>query len=201
MDRSVNRAWLTALTLAGVAGTGSAAFAGSVATHDAQATPAVQPQLVSGLSATTQARHTTYQVSGVGSVTLASTNGSITVAGTSVASGWTVAGASGAGSDVQVRFTDGRTIVTFHASLQTGGIAVALSSTPVPGTTNTTAAPPPVSVVVATPATPAAPPTTHQRQSPPVTTARPAAGTHSTHKPVTTTAPSSAHGGEEPGDD
>jgi hypothetical protein len=170
----MNRTWITALTVATVAGSG-AAFAGVVAnTNDtpaaAQPLPAVNPQsalmqVQATPGATTPTRTLNYQVGTAGVATLTIANGALTVDNAVVNTGWTMTSASAPGTHVEVQFTDGTQVVTFGADfagndvvvVSVTNVAVEAPATTAPATT-APAQPSPIAVTHTTyPARPAAP--------------------------------------------
>ncbi len=200
----MNRAWLTALTLAGVAGSAGAAFANVVATPEAAATPDVQvnPQVNSvnpsaafaaAAVANRPAQSTTYQLSGVGTITLSVRPGVLTVGAITTVPAWSVQAISAPGASVTVQLAAGTQVVTFRADLVRGTVTVALSNSIAPEAPTTA---PPAQVVAAPPATNGR--TTKQTVKPATpTTSKPVV----TPKVVTTTAPSGGEHESEPNDD
>ncbi|HEY7628709.1 MAG TPA: hypothetical protein VH761_16680 [Ilumatobacteraceae bacterium] len=172
----MNRSWITALTLAGVVGSGGA-FAGVVAaTRDTPAT-ALAPRSVlpaALVEPTTPALAATgtiaYQVGAVGTVTLSVANNAMTLAGVVTNAGWTAVSTSGTGAHAEAQFTDVTQLVTFSADLVGDNVVVSVTNAAVP---NTTAAADASTTARSVPAvTPIAPPATN-----PVQTAPPAAVT------------------------
>ena len=196
----MNRSWITAVTLATVAGSG-AAFTGVVAnSHDAPAkaealTPVVPEALVrTDPTTTTPARSLNYQVGAAGVANLSIANGALTVNSATASAGWTLVSSSGPGTHIDVQFSDGTQVVTFVADLVGNDVVVvsvtnaadpaAVAMTPAPETT----------VAVTQPAQPTLGRTTAQPQAarPPTTAAPTTAAPAQTPAPVkaATTAPS-----------
>ena len=131
----MKRSWITALTLATVAGSGGA-FAGVVAgSGDAPAN--AEPTAVANQAAfvvagppTTPARTISYQVGAAGTATLTAANGSLTIDSAMASAGWVVTTASGAGAHVDAQFTDGTELVSFGADLVGDAIVVSLTNVP-----------------------------------------------------------------------
>jgi hypothetical protein len=134
----MQRAWITGLTLAGVVGTGGAAFAGMSLTHtDGNAVEAQAPAASAATTAPTTS--TTYRLGDAGLVTLDSAGGVITVTSVLPSAGWTVVTSSNPGLHVEVSLTDGVEVLQMTADLVDGRIVAALNSS----ATTTTAAPTP----------------------------------------------------------
>ena len=119
----MNRSWVTAVTLATVAGSG-AAFTGVIAnSHDAPAkaeamTPVVPQALVRTAATTTAPAHTlNYQVGAAGVANLTIADGSLTINSATASAGWTLVSSSAPGAHVDVQFSDGVQLVTFGADL------------------------------------------------------------------------------------
>ena len=204
----MKRSWITALTLATVAGSGGAFAAVVAGNADTPAaaqppTPASQGAFVRVETPAAPTRTISYQVGAAGTATLTIANGSLIVDNAVADTGWTVANASGAGTHVDAQFTDGTQLVTFAADLA-GSDVVVVSLTNVPAVAPVTAVPAQaVSVAVATNTALAHTTTTSQPQpATPPSTAAPAV----VQPPTTsaTTAPSGSGGddhGTEPNDD
>jgi hypothetical protein len=128
----MQRAWITGLTLAGVLGTGGAAFAGmSVGHSDGSAVEAQAPGTTSATtSATATDTTTTYRLGDAGTVTISVAGGVITVAGVEPATGWTQVGSSAAGVHVDVTLTDGTQLLHFAADLVDGRAVASLTNAP-----------------------------------------------------------------------
>ena len=115
----MNRSWVTAITLATVAGSG-AAFTGVIAnSHDAPAkaealTPVVPEALVRpAVSTTTAPAHTlNYQVGAAGVANLTIGDGTLTVNSATASAGWTLVSSSAPGAHIDVQFSDGTQLVT-----------------------------------------------------------------------------------------
>ena len=118
----MKRSWITGLTMAGVAGTGGAAFAGmSVINHDGSPVEAF-----GGTAAS--ASTTTYQLGTAGTVTITSGRGIISVDSTSPATGWSFMAATTPSTHVAVTLTDTVQIITFTADPVDGRVVVALTN-------------------------------------------------------------------------
>jgi hypothetical protein len=197
----MNRTWITALTVATVAGSG-AAFAGVVAnTNDtpaaAQPLPAINPQsalmqVQTKPGVTTPTRTLNYQVGNAGVATLTIANGALTVDNAVVSTGWTMTSASAPGTHVDVQFTDGTQVVTFGADL-VGNDVVVVSITnvaaevPVTTAPATTAPAQPSPIAVTHTTFPAA---TSPRPAAPAPTVAPAPAVQQPPAAAATTAPS-----------
>jgi hypothetical protein len=145
----MQRAWITGLTVAGVLGTGGAAFAGMSFTHtDGAAVDAQAPG--ASTSALTTSTATTYRVGDAGLVTLDSAGGTITIISIEPATGWTVLARSVPGVHIEISLTDTVQVLQMTADLVDGHIVANLTSTGV----NTTVAPSPASAPAPAPATP-----------------------------------------------
>jgi hypothetical protein len=152
----MNRKWLTGLTLAGVAGSGGAAFAavGETATKPAPA-PASVAQAVAQLPVVTEAstattasggtaaettdaplpsiRTVTYQIGNAASLTIEIDGTQLTVREIDPSDGWSVAAISNSGVHVDVQFTDGTQIVGFVIDLVGSDPVVSVTNTLAPG--------------------------------------------------------------------
>lgn len=199
----MNRSWITALTLATVAGSGGA-FAGIVAGNTDTPAVAQQPTANQGMflrteSPATPGRTLSYQVGAAGTATLTIGNGSLVIDNAVADTGWTVTSASGAGTHVDAQFTDGTQLVTFAADLVgTDVVVVSLSNVPAAAPATTVPAES-ISVEVATNTARAHATTTSQPQpATPPATAAPAA----VQPPTTsaTTAPSGSGATNDDGD-
>lgn len=146
----MNRAWITGITLATVAGTGTAAYAGMHATTDeGTAQAAAEPTTI--LETTTPAaapQELAFQAGPAGTVNVSNDGTAITVASVVPTSGWTLVSYTPAGTHVEVVLTDGTQNVTFLADLIDGEVTASVSATSL-----TTL--PPETTTPATPATPA----------------------------------------------
>jgi hypothetical protein len=133
----MNKAWITGLTLAGVAGSAGAAYAG-ISSADQNA-PSVEAQgFVEEATTTTiaPARSFTYQVGDAGSVAVTVDGGVITVdSALAGALPWTVGTFSTPAAHVEVQFTNGMQQVTFIADLVNGEVVVSLTNVAAPGVT------------------------------------------------------------------
>jgi hypothetical protein len=157
----MQRAWITGLTLAGVVGTGGAAFAGMSLTHtDGNAVEAQAPAASAATTAPTTS--TTYRLGDAGLVTLDSAGGVITVTSVLPSAGWTVVTSSNPGLHVEVSLTDGVEVLQMTADLVDGRIVAALNSSatttaaPTPAAAPAPASASPVVVLVPTPHAPVA---------------------------------------------
>jgi hypothetical protein len=133
----MQRAWITGLTVAGVVGTGGAAFAGMSLTHTDGGT--VEAQSPAATASTALSTSTTYRLGDAGLVTLDSAGGVITVTSVVPASGWTLVASSAPGVHVEVSLTDTVQVVQMSADLVDGRIVASLNAS----ATSTTLAPAP----------------------------------------------------------
>jgi hypothetical protein len=197
----MNKAWITALSIAGIAGSASAAYAGlSVngnegAPAEAQGLPAAATTLapVAAPSATPAGSPTTatYQVGAAGTVTVTNDNGIVSVQSAMPSPGWTVQGYTSPAGHVEVRFVNALQALTFNADVVNGEMVASFAEAPTPPSTDVTSTEVPVTEAPATipvpaplPAVPAAP-----AAAAPQAPQTPQAPSH-----AATTAPSS-HGG------
>ena len=168
----MKRGWITALTLATVAGS-AGAFAAVVANSNDSPAAAQSPALFDATAFVRAEPHApsvrtvSYQVGAAGTVTLSLAGGSLVVDSTTPGSGWSIATASGPGAHVDVQFTDGTQLVTFSADAVGTDITVSVNNVAVPApaalvaadTTSTMTAPvtpPPTTAATPTKATPPA---------------------------------------------
>lgn len=166
----MNRAWITGLTVASVAGTGGVAFA----TMTASTNPASAdntPVAAAETTATVAASAYSFQAGSAGQVNLTADDGALTVDSTVPSAGWLVISYTGPGTHVEVQLGDGLQIVTFAADLVNGEVVAGISSTPAPTLPTSPATPAPtpapapaVPVVVLQPS--AQPPATSHTSSP-----------------------------------
>ena len=191
----MNKAWITALSIAGIAGSASAAYAGlSVngnegAPAEAQGLPAAPATTLAPIAAPASSPATaTYQVGDAGTVTVTNVSGVVSVQSAMPSPGWTVQGYTSPAGHVEVQFVNALQAVTFHADVVNGEMVASLAEAPtVPSTDVTTTevpateAPTTVPTPTPLPAVPAAPAVTAPET--------PKAPSH-----AATTAPSS-HGG------
>lgn len=189
----MNRAWITGLALASVAGTSGAAFAGMSADEQISlpgelAASGSETSVLAVPSSTDAAASSavTYQVGPAGSVTLTRTGDVLTVTTTTAGTGWTVLGASVPGSHVAVQFSDTLQVVTFSADVVGDDVAVMVENLPIATVAPVVTAPPVGTVPPPASATPAV--------------AAPAPGT-TTPTSASTTAPSSGSYEDEDEDD
>ena len=199
----MKRSWITALTLASVAGS-AGAFAGVVAGNGDTTPAAAQPQTLANQGAflrveapATTTRTLSYQVGAAGTATLTVGNGSLVIDNAVAGTGWTATSASGAGTHVDAHFTDGTQLVTFAADIVgTDVVVVSLTNVPVAAPATTVSADA-VSVAVATNTARAHTTTTSQPQpAMPAATAAPAAV-----RPPTTSATTAPSGSGDDGSD
>jgi hypothetical protein len=164
----MNRSWITALSLATVAGSGGA-FVGVIANTNDTPAAAQSPvsfrevAFVQAESPAPAARTVTYQVGGAGTATLAITSGVLTIDNAQPGKGWGITQTSVPGSHVELQFSDGSQLVTFGADLIGTEVAVAVTnvsaSLPVaaaPAEVITVATAPDIAAPTLRPATPAA---------------------------------------------
>ena len=146
----MNRKWITGITLASVAGTGGAAYAGVAIGHDAEAAPAALSAPKADEGQTGQARTISYQVGSAGSVTITVAGNSLTVSGATADANWVVLSAATPGPHVEVKFTDALQlqIVTFAADLVNGKVFVSLANVSGPDAPTTTASATPMTITV-----------------------------------------------------
>jgi hypothetical protein len=144
----MNRAWITGLTVASVAGTGGVAFATMTANTN-PASAANTPLAAAETTATVAARAYSFQAGTAGQVNLTADEGALKVDSTVPAAGWLVISYTGPGTHVEVQLGDGLQIVTFAADLVNGEVLAGISSTPAPTlpTTQAPAAPAPAPAV------------------------------------------------------
>jgi hypothetical protein len=144
----MQRAWITGLTLAGVLGTGGAAFAGMSLTHTDGS--AVEAQASGGTIGTLAASTaTTYRLGDAGLVTLDSAGGIINITSIQPAAGWTVLSRTNPGVHLELSLTDTVQVLQMTADLVDGRIVANLSAT-----STTTVASAPASAPTPAPATP-----------------------------------------------
>jgi hypothetical protein len=171
----MNRSWVTAVTLATVAGSG-AAFTGVIAnSHDAPAkaeamTPVVPQALVRPEASTTTApAHTlNYQVGAAGVANLTIADGTLTVNSATASAGWTLVSSSAPGAHIDVQFSDGTQLVTFGADLVgTDVVVVSLTNAADPAAVVLAPEPAPTTVEATPPAAPTLGQTTAQTKAQP----------------------------------
>jgi hypothetical protein len=205
----MNRLWISSLSLAGVVGSGGAAWAslsepGDVAPPPADVAGTTVAPVVTAANAPSSAPTTiSYQVGTAGTVTVDLAANGATVTAVSPGVGWTVGSASAAGAHLEVVFTDPVQVVTFSADLIGGALVPSVSAVAQPGEP----APAPMAVTeiggatttaprAATPPTAPAPTQPVAPVAPPMATAAPAAPA-----PAATTAPSGGGESDEHDDD
>ena len=115
----MKKTWLTAVSVAGVLGTGSAAVMAGAGLH-----PPSQ-LFTAGISLP---RSTVYQVGTAARIEVTEAAGMISIISATPTSGWTVRSTSGAGSVVTVVLTDGTQVVTFTASMAGGTVHADVTS-------------------------------------------------------------------------
>ena len=161
----MKKSWLTAVSVVGALGTGSAVvMAGAVINSGSNhQTSAPVPEL-------TMPRTSVYQVGDAARISLSSAGGIITVISATPDAGWSVVSTSPAAASVAVTLTDNAQVVTFTASMVSGEVQTAVSATlaaGIPATPDATAP----SIVIQQPGdlgaepNPATPPTFAPNQS------------------------------------
>jgi hypothetical protein len=133
----MNKAWITGIALAGVAGSAGAAFAGIAS--DSQGGSPVEAQGLTAETTTTEAasRTATYQVGAAGTVTLTADDSALAVVNATAGEFWTLGAFATPAAHVEVPFNDAAQQVTFIADLVNGEIVVSVTNVPVPGATTT----------------------------------------------------------------
>jgi len=141
----MKKAWLTSITVAGIAGSGGAAFAGvnAIQHASAESAPSTNQQAEAGH----HARTVSYQIGDAGVVTLTSDGSVLTVTESLASADWSLVSGSAPAAHVEVQFTDGQQLVTFLADQVGDDIVVSLTNVEAPGATTTTA-PVPMQVTV-----------------------------------------------------
>ena len=135
----MNRLWISSLSLAGVVGSGGAAWASlsDPGTTSAPPVEAVGTNVAATASTVTSAptapTTVSYQVGTAGIVTVDLVAGGATVTAVSPGAGWAVGAASAAGSHLDVVFTDPLQVVTFAAVLVDGSLVPSVSAVAQPG--------------------------------------------------------------------
>jgi len=189
----MNKAWITGITVASVAGTGGAAFATMQANTHQDSASAAAPQITAAATSTTDGTQTyEFQAGPAGIVHLSATNNVLTVVSALPSAGWTLLDYTSPAGHVEARLTDGQQIVTFSADIVNRQVTAGIESAPTP----TTAAP--VTTAAPTTAAPVTTPAPQPAVPPEVLTPITQAPT-----PGYTSAPSSANasGGENESDD
>lgn len=128
----MNRAWITGLTVASVAGTGGVAVATMTASTNPAAAAPTPLAAAEATTATVASRGYSFQAGSAGQVNLTADDGALTVDSTAPSAGWLVVSYTGPGTHVEVQLGDGAQIVTFAADLVSGEVLAGISSTPVP---------------------------------------------------------------------
>lgn len=189
----INKAWITGITVASVAGTGGAAFAAMQANTQHDSASAAAPQITAASSTTLGAQTYEFQAGPAGIVHLTAALDVITIDSALPSAGWTLLDYTSPAGHVEARFTDGSQIITFVADSVNGQVTAGISAAAVPTTVPvtdpaTTAAPAPSTdappAETAAPTTPAPQPALPPQELTPVT---------QVPAPATTTAPSSGH--------
>ncbi|MDO8391317.1 MAG: hypothetical protein Q7V57_12605 [Actinomycetota bacterium] len=200
----MNKAWITSITIAGIVGSGGAAFAGvnAIQSASADSAPSVGEQALVAPSV----RTVTYQIGTAGVVTLTSDGTTLTVTESTPATGWSLVSGSAAAAHVEVQFTDGQQLVTFLADQVGDDIAVSVTNVEAPGATVTTATTPMTVTIISSSGESDPAPTPTPAPTPPTVTT-----VHTSPTPSATTAPSSheddddededEHDDEDEGDD
>lgn len=197
----MNKAWITALSIAGIAGSAGAAYTGLSADAndggpvEAQGLPAAPVTTLAAIptpvgSPTADPATATYQVGAAGTVTVVNTNGVVSVQSAMPSPGWTVLGYTSPAGHVEVRFANPLQTVTFNADVVDGTMVASLAEAPTAPTIEvpTTAAPAeaPTTAPAPQPATPVAAPAAPVTSPQETHSTTPAAPSH-----AATTAPSS----------
>jgi len=200
----MNKAWITALSIAGIAGSAGAAYAGlSVnnnegAPAEAQGLPAVSVTTLAPMPAAADApaaspATATYQVGAAGTVTVVNENGIVSVQSAMPSPGWTVQGYTSPAGHVEVRFANALQTLTFNADVVDGTMVASFAEAPAVPTTDVPVSTSPVEAPITAPAPAPATPVTA-----PAAPATSPQETHTTtpHTPssAATTAPSSHSG-------
>jgi hypothetical protein len=135
----MNRLWISSLSLAGVVGSGGAAWA-SLSDPGTTSAPPVEAVGISVAapastvtSVPTAPTTVSYQVGAAGIVTVDLVADGATVTAVSPGAGWTVGAASAAGAHLEVVFTDALQVVTFAADLVDGSLVPSVSAVAQPG--------------------------------------------------------------------
>jgi hypothetical protein len=153
----MNKAWITGITVASVAGTGGAAYATMQANTQHNSAAAEAPQSTAEITTTTAgAQAYEFQAGPAGVVHLTADNGVLRVDSALPSVGWTLLDYTSPAAHVEVRLTDGTQIVTFSGDIVNGKVTGSLASSPAPTVPTTE---PATTAPVATPAPqPAVPP-------------------------------------------
>jgi hypothetical protein len=119
----MKRTWLTAVSVAGVLGTGSAAVMAGAAMNAGSASPTNAP--VPDISVP---RSAVYQVGAAARIEVSDASGVLSIVSTNVGTGWTVVSTSAPGATASVVLTDGAQLVTFTASTVAGTVHATVTS-------------------------------------------------------------------------
>ncbi|CAB4879576.1 unannotated protein [freshwater metagenome] len=112
----MKKTWLTAVSVAGVLGTGSAAMMASAVMNAGSTSPNTAPVPGQNGADTPAPRTVVYSVGDAAHITLSSAGGVLSVISTEPSVGWSVVSTSQAGPTVTVQLTDGMRLVTFTAT-------------------------------------------------------------------------------------
>ena len=161
----MKKSWLTAVSVVGALGTGSAVvMAGAVINSGSN------PQTAAPVPELSAPRTSVYQVGNAARIALSSAGEIITVISATPDAGWSVVSTSPAAASVAVTLTDNTQVVTFTASMVSGEVQTAVSANlaaGIPATPDATAP----SIVIQQPGdlgagpNPATPPTFAPNQS------------------------------------
>lgn len=186
----MNRTWIAALSIAGVAGTGGAAYAG-LATPTAE--PAPETTVAPAVETTAAPIHRVvdFQIGTAATIRVEQIGDSITITGVATADGWASLGTAGSGTHAEALIGNGVQLVTFSADLIDGEIVPSVGTADDPSVTSTIAEATTTTADV-TVVTIADPTTTTSPAEPPTTTPDATAPT-TVPGPETTTAPSGGH--------
>lgn len=119
----MKRTWLTAVSVAGVLGTGSAAVMAGAAINAASTAPTNAP--VPDISVP---RNAVYQVGAAARIEVSDSSGVLSIVSTTVGMGWTAVSTSAPGATASVVLTDGTQLVTFTASTVAGAVHATVTS-------------------------------------------------------------------------
>jgi hypothetical protein len=136
----MNKAWITGITVASVAGTGGAAYATMQANTQHNSAAAEAPQSTELTTTTVGAQAYEFQAGPAGVVHLTANDGVLSVDSALPSVGWTLLDYTSPAAHVQVRLTDGMQIITFSGDIVNGKVTGSIDATPAP-TVPTTAAP------------------------------------------------------------
>lgn len=139
----MKKTWLTAVSVAGVLGTGSAAVLAGAVMNVASSAPTAAPLPQAYGSAARSPRTVVYTVGDAAQVTLSSAGGVLTVISTEAHSGWSVVSTSAAGPTVTAQLTDDIRLVTFTATANGDDVQASVTAAFVTPTTEGSPAPAP----------------------------------------------------------